>query len=796
LPQESQLAHRNVRSTALPYISNQSPTVTDASFISGSSDILTSIKGFAERRPGFADAVEPTPTVFNNLQRIFSWDDFNGNFYVMFCDINASGFAQVFKMQVGVDNSAVSLFTDVSAVPFDFVVSNNTAYFSNGVTAKKWNPTIGVQNWGIAMVNPGVTTSNYVGTGADGGGAHPWSNPTNIQGAPDAAVASVTVAANVTSNNLNGTNYGFTVSTTTVLFITGVQVTITGSQTQGTGANSSALLVALQNSGGIISSNFKSIILPASNGAVTLGGSTDTWGAQLNPTVVNSSTFGVLMKGSGGFSQTKTFNVDAVQITLFITEGPPISVNAGAGTFSATVGYEYVYCYSNSVTGHISSPTLVSASTGVFTNKLEVDVTLVASTDPQVTNIRLFRTTDSAAPGSQGGTFFELPTSPYPNVGAVVADKASDLQLNQFSIAPTPTFNDPPTPGRSAQYFSGRIWLFKNNKVNFSGLEEITNGVPEESFPSGTAGNFWSFDQAVQGEGVAGSGTNQGLGVFCGGRIYAITGNTLDTFRRFQVSNRRGARNLVCVTAIGSTVAWLDSANQIWLTDGNSLQEISIPIRPDLAGIVQANCSMTFHTSGRFHWLVFSTGTKLFVYDVDTDQWMPPWSFSCQYIFSGEISPGNYVLMASIGTKAVKLNPAKFNDNGATYQPIIKTNLMAVVPDFGGRFSYAASGIYDEPSRTGVPWLFEVDNNAQTITDVLILADDDPTQGTYTSIVANLQPPAVAFNRNQGIFLTQNVYPTTAPASRWVSLQIKLANADQVDNIYGWYMAYKPLGGR
>jgi len=246
-------------------------------------------------------------------------------------------------------------------------------------------------------------------------------------------------------------------------------------------------------------------------------------------------------------------------------------------------------------------------------------------------------------------------------------------------------------------------------------------------------------------------------------------------------------------------MAWLDSANQIWATDGGSLNELSTSIRQDLTGITQSACSLSFHTAGRFHWLVFSTGTKLFVYDIDLDQWMPPWSFSCQYLFSGETSPGNYVLQAAIPTKALQMNTTKFNDNGAPYGPTGQTNLMSVVPDFGRRFSYIASGIYSEPTRTGVPWTFQVSNNGQALSDVLVLTDDDPTKGTYQTIAGNLQDTAVTYNRSNGQFLKQLVYPlsqTPAGSSRWISFKIKLATADQVDNLYEIILAYKPLGGR
>ncbi len=764
-----------------------SPADTDPHFVSGSSDILTSINNYAERRPGFANPVETTPTAFNNLQRTFSWDRFDGTFYIMACDINVNGFAQVYKLAVGTDASFVSIFTDTSGTPFDFVVSNNTLYFSNGNVAQKWDPINGVSNWGISAgsVNTAVGPTT-TGAGTNEAGTVAWTNPNNVTSAVNYATAALN-SGNHNSVYDDCTTFGFAVTATNTIL--GILVSFTAFQDGGT--VSTPLITASLLKAGTRIATTRSIKVNGSVSNYSLGSSSDLWNTTWVPNDINQTTFGVGVKASFSGAGTPTFHLRNVRITIFTSGGPVIAVAGGAGSLTATAGYTYVFCYGNSNTGHISSPSPVSASTGVFTNKLNVSVTLTASTDPQVNQIRLFRTTDGG-----GGTYFELPTSPYPNSTGAVLDTSADTSLTVSSIAPTPTFNDPPTPLQGMVYFSGRIWGFTGNRVWFSGLEEINQGVPEESFPSGIAGNFWTFDQPVQGLGLAGGVNNQVLAIFCGGRIYGISGNTLDTFRRILVSKRRGTRNLTCVSDLGGMCAWLDSSSQVWASDGNTLQELSQSIRPDLVGINPANCDLTFHVSGRFNWLILSTGAKLFIYDIDLEQWMPPWNFSCQYIFSGEISPGNYVLMAALPTVALQMSTTAHNDNGAAYTPVIKTNLLSVVPDFGKRFSYIASGIYNEPTRTGVPWTFQVTNNGQALGDVAICQDDDPTQAAYQSIAANLQDTAVTYNRQNGQFMKQLVYPTTSPMSRWIGMKISLAAADQVDNIYEIIMAYKPGGGR
>lgn len=968
MPMEGQLAHRNVASSALPYRTNQSPTATDPCFVTGSQDLLTSVAGYCQRRPGFSDNVEAVATTFNNLQRLFTWDRFDGTFIEMACQINASGFAQVYKRLVGTDNSFVSLFTDTVATVFDFVVSNNTVYFSNGHVAKKWNPSDGLSNWGIAMSpTSSATGPNGVGTGSDvafsGGTA--WSNPGNIT-ANDGSFATVTMTqgsggavgpnfptsadsesggiqwanpnnifaqdavystatgtaasngdqtqnlvalaynfsaslpstatingitvtvgyartsggthvtltegnvillknrvpvgsdkgtgadlsnptttityggssdlwgatwtgsdinnaqfgilinAALTSNNgiaipalgvdyikitinytpaagglysdyLQGTNPGFGIASGTVL---GILVEIKGLQSV---ANSNtSISVQMLKSGNLVGTAKTGTNLGLSNAFVSYGGSADLWGATWSTNDINASTFGVSIQAVSNTSGTVTWSVDFVRITVYSFGGPNVTFT-GTG-LTANIGYQYVYCYGNSVTGHLSSPCL--ASNVVKPANQSMSIPLVASSDPQVNQIRVFRSTDSVAAATTAGIYFEIPTSPYANSNASVTDSAADTALLVNSIAPLPSFNDPPVGAagfRGMVYFSGRIWGFANNKVYFSALEECVQGVPEESFVSGAAGNFWTFDQPVQGLGVAGNGDNQTLIVFCGGRIYGIFGNTLDTFRRFVISRRRGCRNQNCISSMGGMVTWLDSSNQIWATDGSSMQELSIDIRPDLAGITISNCSMTFHAAGTFHWLVFSTGAKLYVYDLDTEQWMPPWSFSCNSIFSGEVSAGSYQLIAATSPKALQLSTTAHNDNGASYQMVVNTNLYALVPDFSRRFSVASLGIYDEPSRTGYPALVQVDANSVTLSDVLICFDDDPFNAatTYTSIFTNKQDVSVTANRSNGVNIVQNVFPLTAITARWAGIKIKGQNADDNLKIYGWFLAYK-----
>ncbi len=806
MPLESQLAHRNISNTNLPYKSNVSPTETDPCYIPGSFNVLTSITGFAERRPGFADTVESVETLFNNLQRLFTWDRFDGTFIEMAVDINASNQATVYKRVVGTDLSFILIYTDTgSATPFDFVVSNNAVYFSNGNVAKKWNPVNGVTNWGISAGSGTGGGSIYgptgAGTGSDqatSGGTIAWANPGNITtNDNNFATATVSAPVNPGSHFLQASNFGFAVAAGST--VTGIQVEIKGFQSS---VNAENIEVQLSRGLGSGIGNVKFIPWPTSNSFVSLGDTSDLWG--WSPTIadVNSTPFGCIIFANTN-AATATFSVDFVRITVFATTGSVVTLS-GTGV-TANIGYQFVYCYGNSNSGHISSPT--PPSNVVKPANQQMNIPLVASGDPQVNQIHVFRSTDSVAAGFNAGVYFEIPTSPYPNTTATVVDVALDTSLLVSSVAPLPGFNDPPTPFRQPVYFAGRVWGFFNNQVFYSGLEETLVGVPEESFVSGLGGNFFNFDEPVQALAVAGTGLGQTLMIYCGGRVYGIAGNTLDTFRKFLISNRRGCRNLTCVSSLGGMVAWLDSSMQVWATDGNSLQELSIDIRPDLAVQTQVGASMTFHVSGKYHWLVLAFEHLMYVYDMDSEQWMPPWTVASNYVYSGETSAGVYELLLAtyqginlppLTNKALKLSPTAHNDDGSPYVFVLQTTLFSVVPNFGKRFSYAGMGTYDEPSRTGYPTNIHVDSNAVTLKDVALCSDDDPFNAStpYVSVFGNAVSPTVAYNRLQGVNLVQHPFPMTRPEARWIGIKITGQTADDDLKVYTFFLSYKTLGGR
>lgn len=172
----------------------------------------------------------------------------------------------------------------------------------------------------------------------------------------------------------------------------------------------------------------------------------------------------------------------------------PTATPTGAGTFTATSGYLYGYTYYNSSTGH-ESEQLTSASTGAFTNVASVDVTVTASADAQVTNIRLYRTTD-------GGNLYKLQGT-HANSTATISDSTADGSLGDSYDA---AGNDAPAAAKDAIVVHNRVLL-----VGADMAVQVSQIGEPESFPDTGGYRFtsrhgmgvdivraWSYERGTQ----------------------------------------------------------------------------------------------------------------------------------------------------------------------------------------------------------------------------------------------------------------------------------------------------------
>jgi hypothetical protein len=89
---------------------------------------------------------------------------------------------------------------------------------------------------------------------------------------------------------------------------------------------------------------------------------------------------------------------DGTTVTGWGITAPAVatSISTSAGSLSPTSGYRYVYTYKNSTSGHESTASPESASTGAQTSK-NFKMTGTLSTDPQVDKINIYRTVDAGS---------------------------------------------------------------------------------------------------------------------------------------------------------------------------------------------------------------------------------------------------------------------------------------------------------------------------------------------------------------------------------------------------------------
>ena len=417
-----------------------------------------------------------------------------------------------------------------------------------------------------------------------------------------------------------------------------------------------------------------------------------------------------------------------------ITRPSSVATLSTSGTgISAYSGWYYRYTYCNSTTGHESSASDLSACTGVVSNKT-VAVSVTASGDSQVDQIRIYRTTDG---GSTDPTeMLEISGSPFTNTTTSHNDTTADTSLSTRS-APGTTTNDPPTACRKLIAYSGRIFGAANATTYYSGAEELpANGVQEECWPSGLEGNSQSWPEEVTSQ----RPMSDGVAVFTRGKIWKIAGNRRDNFVFGGLLDRRGAINHNATTALGNSVAWLDTASQVFL-DG---QEVGFDIRNDIKAIDHSQAYLCMHISGRFHWLCLLDGAngKLYLYDMDTQQWMPPKVLpaAASAISSGESASGAVSLTVALNkTKIYKMNASSYNDGGTSYSPVAAINLVRLgEPD--GQFEGLG-----------------IETDSHTAQNVYYLPDDDPTTASpaYVEITGNVSSPV---RRKQGVNLVKKFY--------------------------------------
>jgi hypothetical protein len=345
------------------------------------------------------------------------------------------------------------------------------------------------------------------------------------------------------------------------------------------------------------------------------------------------------------------------------------TLSFGAGSLSPLSGYTYCYCYVNSSTGHVSTASPRSASTGPQTSK-NITVGYSTSADAQVDKIWIFRNNDG------GSVFYFL--AEINNTGSTYTDSTPDSGLNNDIVAPL-TGNDPPPTGmRLALFHEGRMWGVVGNKVYWGSGPDVTTGVGEESW---YLPNVFKFPGAV----TALASTSVGLIVFTSADAFIITGSSLADFDHGLWQKNFGVASQNCVAQDGDTLFVFTSRGQLFEISGG-LEEIGQPIRAKLQAFTPGNVYLALHRSGEDEGLFVSDGsTNVYRYSIAFSCWCPVAQpvGGVRCIQSIETSTAVYSLMAgrtSGSGKILSRTPGTFLDDGSTYSGFFTVGSLVLAP--------------------------------------------------------------------------------------------------------------------
>lgn len=729
------------------------------------------------RRAGFTSLL--TSSAGSNPDALYGWHDLSSNYYTLIDCSNA--------LLQSVNGITTSILTKSINDGQAYVESvGNQLYIGTKLQQKRWSLTEGLQNWGITQV-PGATgtASAYATTSADvtyGVSSAVWTNypsggaPTNAEGAPDSAfvVTSTGSLLPIYSDYLACTNYSWSGGPIGAgNQIGGFIVNVTGYQD--VSSPSSIVNIGLWYNGAPYGDAKQVSLNVGSSTTVSFGTAGDLWGntGGIPLSIANSASFGAyvwVFNNTG--TQVGTY-IDAIQIQANFSSGLAVTLVGGGFNPAPSVGYHYVACYGDGVTGHISSPTAPSNLIKPDASH-SVQISLVASADPQVNLIHVFRTADG------GSTYFELPTSPYANSSTPVTDSAADTTLNTLSIAPLPGNNNPPLTGLiNLCFHMGRMWGSIGNVVYYSGGPETTNGDGNQAFP--VAANF-EFPGPI----YRLVPNSIGLLVFLNDATYVIRGVDSTTFYPDTWQNQLGIANYNAVAVDGNNIYAYTTDRQLLLVSQQGIQEIGFSIGDVLQTYDPATVYLSVHrASSQDQGVFFASGGDVYRYSFDHQFWTPKWrpfGGSAKAMQSVEVTSGVWRLLV-----------ANSSGNAAVYYRDLTTNADASTPY--SAFATIGTITLAQPGML---------SSLQAIITERASAGSEPTyslllnevSGSFTALTNPVQEPpllqpSTSFVSKRYLLKSANLTSVT----KYAQLKITFATENAANAIYSVALFHAPYAG-
>jgi len=347
-------------------------------------------------------------------------------------------------------------------------------------------------------------------------------------------------------------------------------------------------------------------------------------------------------------------------------------------------GRKYQVSYKNSVTGHISNPSVESGATGNIAGGDLVSLSGFPDTsDEQVDQLVLWATDDG------GDTFFyhsvlELPTD------KVWEDEVSDDGLNETMIAPSE--NDPAPAGDLVRRVRNALLVSRNEEspryVFYSaGLSQSPVGVREECFP---ANNHQALPGGMS-EQVTAIEEQGGVPiVFSPDQIVSIHGETADDFRVLTTptGERVGTKSPKGTIPTRYGVFFFSSDKRFNLL-GSNIVDISEMVRSRFREVADASLAdvlVAYIQHGEVNWALVAfpsgTTTALYIYDLGLHEEHPGMGWMGPRLLEGNVvlkslhiandHADQYRILAGDDAGYVwELNPEEvYQDNGTNYAAI------------------------------------------------------------------------------------------------------------------------------
>lgn len=251
---------------------------------------------------------------------------------------------------------------------------------------------------------------------------------------------------------------------------------------------------------------------------------------------------GIPQKSSDGITW---HNLGIAKFSLAPSIGTPT-----VGNLTGT--YQYCFTYYNIADGTESAPSEYSNEITVVSKNIPVIVT--ASTDSQVTNIKLYRL---------GGNLTAM---------SLVATISNTTQTYIDSLVDTAIPGDILTSQNAGQAPVGLQYLTKSNAMLFGAVSDKLYFSEVAFVNNWSPYYFIDYDEPITGLGA----TQNGLLVFTEYSTYLVTGTTPETLSSYLLSSSQGCIKHKSIKFIANTLIWL-SHDGLCASTGTDIQVITRP---------------------------------------------------------------------------------------------------------------------------------------------------------------------------------------------------------------------------